>query len=99
MTLPSETLLFSGHEYSVKNLEFAMMVEPENELIKQKLDLCKSLRAKDEFTVGNQLGDERHYHPFVRCFGGDRETRDYYSKITGETDPELIFAKVRALKD
>jgi hydroxyacylglutathione hydrolase len=33
MSLPNETLMFCGHEYSVKNLEFAKMVEPENEQI------------------------------------------------------------------
>ena len=53
MSLPNETLMFCGHEYSVKNLEFARMLEPENEVIEQKLALCKSLREKEEFTVGN----------------------------------------------
>ena len=78
MSLPNETLLFSGHEYSVKNLEFALMLEPENESIQQKLELCKSLRSKDEFTVGNPISDERHYNPFVRCFGAGSEVREYY---------------------
>ena len=78
MSLPNETLMFCGHEYSVKNLEFAKMVEPENEQIQDKLELCKHLREKDEFTVGNQLQEERFYNPFIRCFGGDKETREYY---------------------
>lgn len=78
MSLPNETLLFCGHEYSIKNLEFAKILEPENENIQHKLDLCKSVREKDEFTVGNPISDERHYNPFVRCFAGDRETREYY---------------------
>jgi hydroxyacylglutathione hydrolase len=78
MSLPNETLLFCGHEYSIKNLEFAKMLEPENESIQQKLELCQSVREKGEFTVGNPISDERHYNPFVRCFGADRETREYY---------------------
>ena len=55
MSLPNETLMFCGHDYSVKNLEFARMLEPDNEYIEAKLDLCRHLRQKDEFTVGNQL--------------------------------------------
>ena len=33
MALPNETLLFCGHEYTVKNLEFAAMLEPDNPMI------------------------------------------------------------------
>lgn len=99
MSLPHETLMFCGHEYSIKNLEFAKMLEPENEAIDQKLELCKSLRDQGEFTVGNQLQEERMYNPFVRCFGGDRETREYYEKICDETETERVFAKLRLLRD
>jgi len=41
MSLPNETLMFCGHEYAMKNLEFAKMLEPENEAILQKLEVCK----------------------------------------------------------
>jgi hydroxyacylglutathione hydrolase len=99
MSLPNETLMFCGHEYSVKNLEFARMLEPENEVIEQKFALCKSLREKDEFTVGNQLQEERLYNPFVRCFGADSATREYYKTITEETETERVFAKLRALRN
>ena len=57
------------------------------------------LREKDEFTVGNPLSDERHYNPFIRCFGAGREVRQYYEQITGESEPERVFQKLRALKD
>ena len=33
MALPNETLLFCGHEYTERNLEFALKVEPENQTI------------------------------------------------------------------
>jgi hydroxyacylglutathione hydrolase len=31
MSLPNETLMFCGHDYAVKNLEFALMIEPDND--------------------------------------------------------------------
>ncbi len=99
MSLPNETLMFCGHEYSVQNLKFAQMLEPDNEIIAQKLAMCNQLREKGEFTVGNQLGEERSYNPFIRCFGADKKTIEYYQTICGEQDEARVFAKLRALKD
>ena len=39
MSLPNETLLFCGHEYTEANLKFSLMLEPENEIIRHKLEL------------------------------------------------------------
>jgi hydroxyacylglutathione hydrolase len=99
MSLPNESLMFCGHEYTIKNLEFAKKLEPDNPHIEQKLEMCRELREKDEFTVGNQIQEERMYNPFVRCFQGDRETREYYEQITGESETLRVFQKLRALKD
>ena len=98
MSLPNETLLFCGHEYTEANLKFAPMLEPENEIIGHKLELVQGM-GSNGFSVGSQLQEERHYNPFVRCFGADQDTRQYYQTITGEEAPERVFAKVRALKD
>ena len=85
MALPNETLVFCGHEYSVKNLEFAQKMEPENETIASKLALMRQMRENGHFTVGSPLMDERLYNPFVRCFGADLATKEYYADITGES--------------
>ena len=98
MSLPNETLLFCGHEYTEANLKFALMLEPDNDIIQHKLDLVRSMDPNG-FSVGSQLQEERHYNPFVRCFAADSETRQYYETITGEETPERVFAKIRALKD
>ena len=34
--LPKETVLYVGHEYTVRNLSFAAFVEPENKRIAEK---------------------------------------------------------------
>lgn len=33
--------VFCGHEYTIKNLKFAMLVEPENERVKEKLSWAR----------------------------------------------------------
>ena len=100
MSLPNETLLFCGHEYTEKNLAFALMLEPENDTIHSKLDMVRSMPAQS-FSVGNQISEERHYNPFVRCFGADLDTKKYFEDITGESagSTERVFAKIRKLKD
>lgn len=102
MALPNETLVFCGHEYSIKNLEFALKVEPENETAASKLELMRQMRKdKEHFTVGSPLMDERLYNPFVRCFGADMATKKYFADITGESQDTTsrVFQKLRLLKD
>lgn len=33
--------VFCGHEYTIKNLKFAMLVEPENEKVKEMLSWAR----------------------------------------------------------
>lgn len=91
--LPNDTLVFPGHEYAEKNLEFALKLDPENDFLKDKYEWVKKTRLQREFTVGSRLIEERLYNPFLRC--GD----SYYLSITGENSPEKSFTKIRLLKD
>lgn len=43
--LPGDTRVYVGHEYTVKNLEYAATVEPENADIQQRLQWAKDQRA------------------------------------------------------
>ena len=59
------------------------------------------MRQDGHFTVGSPLMDERLYNPFVRCFGADLATKEYYADITGESMDTTanVFLKLRKLKD
>ncbi|KAI0984544.1 hypothetical protein GJ496_007779 [Pomphorhynchus laevis] len=60
--LSPETLVYCGHEYTVKNLSFAKTVEPDNKAIKEKLKW-----AQDQaITVPSTIGEELKYNPFMR---------------------------------
>lgn len=41
--------VFCGHEYTIKNLKFAMLVEPENEKVKEMLSWARVSKAQREF--------------------------------------------------
>ena len=76
-TLPDDTRVYCGHEYTESNLRFAAHVEPENEAVKQRLAEVEAIRARkaadwhdatpDEMTVPSTMADERAMNPFMRA--------------------------------
>lgn len=65
--LPDQTRLYCAHEYTAMNLPFAMAVEPENVLIRQRMATVAEKRAAGMSTVPLLLAEERQTNPFLRC--------------------------------
>ncbi len=49
--LPKDAHVFPGHEYTVKNLEFACAMDPENEVVKKALASARGIREQGLPTV------------------------------------------------
>ncbi|VDP34750.1 unnamed protein product [Echinostoma caproni] len=64
--LPGETKVYCGHEYTVKNLQFGLTVEPNNATMKQRLDEMQRLRAANTPTVPGTIAEELLTNPFMR---------------------------------
>uniref|UniRef100_A0A8D2NYW7 Hydroxyacylglutathione hydrolase like n=1 Tax=Zosterops lateralis melanops TaxID=1220523 RepID=A0A8D2NYW7_ZOSLA len=58
--------VFCGHECTVRNLKFALKVEPENEAVKEKLAWARQRDDEDLPTVPSTLQEEFLYNPFLR---------------------------------
>ncbi|HEY3859652.1 MAG TPA: hydroxyacylglutathione hydrolase [Gammaproteobacteria bacterium] len=65
--LPASTLVCCGHEYTVKNLRFAAMVEPDNLAVREYATECDARRARGETTLPSSLRLEKQINPFLRC--------------------------------
>ena len=91
--LPETTRVYPGHEYTVKNLEFAARVEPESAAVKARLEHARARRARGEPTVPGTMADELATNPFLRWDAAAVQ------RHTGLTDPDEIFAYVRRAKD
>lgn len=65
--LPADTLLCPTHEYTLANLNFARVVEPENVAIVKQLALVTELRKQKRPSLPVTLDAERTYNPFLRC--------------------------------
>lgn len=65
--LPASTLVCCGHEYTVKNLRFAAIVEPDNRAVREHAVECEARRARGEATLPSTLKLEKEVNPFLRC--------------------------------
>lgn len=64
--LPDNTNVYCGHEYTVKNLMFALHVEPHNSHAIEKLEWAKNRRERNLPTIPSILREEKLYNPFMR---------------------------------
>jgi hydroxyacylglutathione hydrolase len=99
MALPRDTQVYCGHEYTEKNLEFAMTVEPGNPRIAERLKSVRSLRARGLPTVPSAMAEEKETNPFLRW--DSREIRENLRKQFPNISlsPVSVFAEIRRLKD
>lgn len=99
MPLPESTLVYCGHEYTERNLRFALELEPANSNILRRFSQVKRLRDEGRPTVPGELGIELLTNPFLRA-----DDPDLAAALARRHDRPLraaaeIFAFVRHLRD
>ncbi|ETX27585.1 hydroxyacylglutathione hydrolase [Roseivivax isoporae] len=95
LTLPAGTTLCSGHEYTAKNAEFALTIEPDNAALKSRADAITAARARGEPTVPSKLSDELATNPFLRA--ADEPVRRNLDMM--DAPAAEVFAEIRRRKD
>ena len=97
--LPDETVVYCGHEYTLANISFARLVEPENQAITQLQISAEEKRKSDLPTLPSTIAKEKACNPFLRC--NQPEVIHNASNYAGKplTDPVSVFAAVREWKD
>jgi len=98
-SLPDSTQVYCGHEYTEKNLRFALTLEPGNEVLKKKHAWSVKARAENKFTVPSTIGDEKKTNPFLRTDSLELRANLKMRDPSLADDPIAIFAKARELKD
>ncbi|KAK0728097.1 Las1-like-domain-containing protein [Lasiosphaeria miniovina] len=88
-SLPDDTRVFPGHEYTKSNVKFALSVLQ-----------SEAVKALSAFADGNEetqgkftIGDEKEHNVFMR------PQDPKIQKVTGETEPVAIMTKLRELKN
>ena len=97
--LPPETKVYFGHEYTVKNLDFALTLEPANEALQEKRAWAAGQIAKGDYTTPTTIASEIDTNPFFRWESDElRGTLARRFSDLPMTDV-AVFAKTRELKD
>lgn len=64
--LPDDTKIYCAHEYTLSNLRFARVVDPDNEALRARVVLETDRREHNVPTVPSTLGVEKATNPFLR---------------------------------
>ncbi|GGO94224.1 hydroxyacylglutathione hydrolase [Stakelama pacifica] len=83
--LPDATQVYCAHEYTQSNGRFALVAEPENLAIKQRMIDVNTRRAAGEATIPTTIGLERETNPFLRAASAEQlaERRNAKDSFTG----------------
>jgi hydroxyacylglutathione hydrolase len=85
--LPPETRVWCAHEYTEKNIRFALTIEPDNPHL---LDRLQKLQPP---TIPTSIGLEKLTNPFLRWDADAIQARLH------QTDPLKVFTKLRGMRD
>lgn len=91
--LPDKTRIWCAHEYTLKNLRFALSVDGENQDLQTRYQDVQKARRLRQATVPSVLKIEKLTNPFLRW-----EQPALRSAVQSK-DPVQTFARLRGLKD
>jgi hydroxyacylglutathione hydrolase len=94
-TLPDDTLVYCGHEYTESNARFALSIDPENAALQKRAAEVKALREQGKPTIPFLSGEDKLANPFLRADAP--ELAKFYG-LEGAA-PADVFAAIRKGKD
>jgi hydroxyacylglutathione hydrolase len=98
-SLPQQTRVYCGHEYTEKNLRFALTLEPRNKELREKYERVRSARSRGEPTIPSTIAEELATNPFLRTSSVELR-KSVRARFSGTPDePVAIFTRARELKD
>jgi len=95
MTLPGDTKVWCGHEYTQSNGRFALTLEPGNADLMARMDQVNAARAKGAATVPSTMALEKKTNPFLRPDSGEIR-KNLGMEQAGDV---AVFGEIRARKD
>jgi hydroxyacylglutathione hydrolase len=99
VALPDDTLVYCGHEYTLANIGFAKVVEPDNAALLEREASDARLRRADRPTLPSTIGREKATNPFLRVTRPAviASANKYLGKRV--SDPAGVFAALRQWKN
>jgi len=91
--LPDRTRVWCAHEYTLKNLQFALTVDPQNADLQTRYAEVETARRQQEPTIPSHLGVEKRTNPFLRW-----DDLDLRATVQAR-DEVQTFSRLRGMKD
>jgi len=92
-SLPDNTRVWCAHEYTLKNLQFALTVDGQNSDLRQRIKQVEQMRSRSEATIPSTLGIEKLTNPFLRW------DQPALQLAVNSQDAVKTFARLRGMKD
>ncbi len=93
--LNQNTKVFCTHEYTAKNIAFALSLEPENQDLLARQHLVNDLRSKHQPSLPSTIALELKTNPFLRC---NNATIIKNSRVA-KNDEISVFTAIRDLRN
>lgn len=94
-SLPPDTYVYFGHEYTVSNLEYAVFAEPGNAATSAKLDWAKKKCAGGGHTTPSTMAQEHETNPFLRAVT-KRESVMNHCSTTNPVDAMMFVRREKS---
>lgn len=91
--LPDNTRVWCAHEYTLKNLQFALTVDDNNPELKSRFEEVKLIRKLEQATIPSMLGLEKRTNPFLRW------DQPSIQLAVNSQDAVQTFARLRGMKE
>lgn len=95
VSLPPDTKIFCGHEYTLANGNFALKVDPDNPALKKRMEEIRALRDAGKPTLPTTLAVELETNPFMRA----EDPKIQAELGMSGADPGAVFAELRERKN
>ncbi len=66
-SLPDKTLVYCGHDYTLENCEFAVSIEPDNEVLQRRLSEIRNIQSRGGSAVPSGIAQEKITNLFLRA--------------------------------
>ncbi len=98
-SLPPETRVYCGHEYTLANLTFAAAADPHNTALQERRERERARMEREGITLPSTMSEELATNPFLRCHS-DAIKQGLTERIGRRPDDDIeTFAELRRWKD
>ncbi len=80
-TLPDETNIYPGHEYTQSNGEFCLTIAPDNAALQTRMEDVQKCRSQNLPTIPVTLGTEKKTNPFLQT-----KTAEQFARLRSQKD-------------